>query len=136
MEWIIRQIVEELTERINASEGKILTAIQKAKEDIMANIDQEIQAATTAAEANFAATKAALSNIQTGVTALDGKITALAAQVAADAANGGTLSQASTDALAGIVSDSAALASQAQGVNTTDPSATTSAPGTPVTPGT
>lgn len=92
---------------------------------IMGNSQSDlVQAAFAKVEANFVLLQTAFTNVTTGIAALDAKIIALAQQLAA----GGTLSQTDQDALTQLVTDSAALVTQAQGISTTDPSTPIPAP--------
>lgn len=110
--WLLGGVYEVL-QRIEST----LKEIKQMAE----NINQEIQDEVAQAKANFAATQTALTNIASGVLGLDAKITALAAALASQP--GTEVSQATKDAVASLVTDSAALRAQAEAVSTADPSA-------------
>lgn len=111
-----RQLAALLDSQTAQLKAIINQGIQEILKQMATNQDA-VQAAAAAIETNFAATKTALDSIATGVTALDAKIQSLAAQLAA----GGTLSAADQAALTQLQTDSAALATQAQGINTAPP---------------
>jgi chromosome segregation ATPase len=123
---LLEQIAGILAEQ---TDTLVLLVNQSTKEILqqMATNQDAVQAAFTASEANFGTIKTALTSIASGVAALDAQIQMLAQQVALGSS---TLSAADQSSLNQLVSDSAILASQAQGISTAPPSTSAPASGT------